>query len=138
MAEPSFTPYEKTHRLRSLLLVVTIVGKGQGQSVVTLANKYESNISFVVGGRGTAPNNFYAILGHATLKKDVVFSIIKEMSYDGFAEELNARFHVSEMAKGVSFCIKLDSVAGVSVYKMLSNTRYFEKSKKQKKGRDPR
>ena len=134
MAEENrgFTPYEKTHRLRSLLLVVTIVGKGQADAIVALANKYESNLNFIAGGKGTAPNNFYAILGSASLKKDVVFSIMKELSFEGYAKELSARFKVSEMARGVAFTIPLDSVAGVSVYKMLSNMRYFEKPIKEK------
>lgn len=127
----NYVPYEKTHRLRSLLLVVTIVGKGQGDAIVALANKYESNISFSVRGKGTAPNNFYAILGSGSLKKDVIFSVMKELTYEGFAKELKARFAVSPMAKGISFCVKLDSVAGVSVYKMLSNSRYFEKASKK-------
>lgn len=126
-------PYEKTHRLKSLLLVVTVVGKGQGDAIVSLANKYECNFSFACRGRGTAPNNFYAILGGGSLKKDVVFSILKEINYEGFEKELKARFAVSAMAKGISYCIRMDSVAGVSVYKMLSNTRYFEKANKHMK-----
>ena len=125
-----FTPYEKTHRLKSLLLVVTIVGQGQGEAIISIANKYECNLSFLTRGKGTAPNNFYALLGSGSLKKEVVFSVIKEATYEGFAKELEARFAISEMAKGISFCIPIDSVAGVSVYKMLSNTRYFEKAKK--------
>lgn len=133
MAEDNkeFTPYEKTHRLKVLVAVVTIVGKGQGEAIASLATKYESNISFMVGGKGTAPNNLYAILGSSgSLKKDVVLSVMKEQAYDSFRKELDARFKVSRMAKGVSFCVPLDAVAGVSVYKMLSNTRYFEKAKK--------
>ncbi len=126
-------PYEKTHRLKSLLLVVTVVGRGQGDAIVSLANKYECNFSFISHGRGTAPNNFYAILGSGSLKKDVVFSIMKEINYQGFEKELKARFAVSAMAKGISYCIRMDSVAGVSVYKMLSNTRYFEKASKHMK-----
>ena len=135
MAEDSkqHLPYEKTHRLKSLLLVVTIVGQGQGDAIVSLANKYESNFSFTSRGRGTAPNNFYELLGRGSLKKDVVFSIMKEINYEGFEKELKARFAVSQMAKGISYCIRLDSVAGVSVYKMLSNTRYFEKANKHMK-----
>lgn len=132
MAEnKDFTPYEKTHRLKSLVAVVTIVGKGQGEAIASLAAKYESNISFTVGGKGTAPNNLYALLGSSgSLKKDVVLSVMKEQSYDGFKQEIAARFKVSSMAKGISFCVPLDAVAGVSIYKMLSNTRYFEKAKK--------
>ena len=133
--QQTFTPYEKTHRLRSLLLVVTIVGKGQADAILSLATKYESNLNFVETGKGTAPNNLYAILGSAPLKKDVIFSVMKETSFEGYAKELEARFKVSAMAKGVCFCIKLDAVAGVSVYKMLSNTRYFEKPNKKMKGR---
>ena len=126
-----FTPYEKTHRLKSLLLVVTIVGQGQGDAIVALATKYEANISFTTRGKGTAPNNLYAILGSSgSLRKEVVFSVMKQQTYEGFEKELKARFAVSKMAKGVSFCVPIDAIAGVSVYKMLSNTRYFEKAKK--------
>lgn len=134
--QPTFTPYDKTHSISPLLLAVTIVGKGQGDAIIALANKYECNFCFLSRGKGTAPNNFYAILGNSSLKKDVVFSIIKKSAFEGFSKELAARFAISPIAKGICFTIPMDAIAGVSVYKMLSNMRQFEKpNSKRKRGK---
>ena len=68
-------------------------------------------------------------------KKDVVFSLIREDRWPKYKEAISERFSVSKMAKGISYAIPLDSVAGVSIYKMLTNTRLFEKPTSAAKGK---
>ena len=133
MSNEAFTPFDQSHRLQKLLLVITVVGRGQGDAIIALANQCESNFSFLAQGKGTAPNAFYSILGNSSLKKDVVFSIVKQSRYERFAEALQERFSVSKMAKGISFTIEMSSVAGVSIYKYLSNTRLIEKPIRKRK-----
>ena len=122
-----FTPYEKTHRLRHLLLVFTIVGNGQGKAIVDLNIEHEAAIAINTGGNGTAPSNIYSVFGVGELKKDVIISILRADRWPSYKQRLEERFAVSKLAKGLSFSIPLDAVAGISIYKMLTNTRLFEK-----------
>ncbi len=124
-SKPAST-YEKTHRLRPLLFVTTIVPNGQAQAIVELNNKNEAAICLISIGKGTMPPEFRTVL-MPTEKRDVVFSIMREDCWPRYKEQLSGRFSISKLSKGIAYCIPIDSVAGVSIYKMLSNTRLFEK-----------
>jgi len=128
-----FVPYDQTHRLRPLLLVTTVVSEGQANAVVQICNDNEAALCCICHGKGTATDQ----TNLHTTKKEVVFSIVRSEKWPSFKAQLEQRFSVSKMAKGISYAIPLSSVAGVSIYKMLSNTRLFEKptSLNGKKGR---
>ncbi len=124
-------PYDQSHRLSPLLMVVTVVNAGQGEAIANIYKKQEAYAAYFLNGKGTAPNKVYAIMGSAgALKKDVIIAVIKTDRWADLRKAIDARFAVSKLAKGVSFTVPLDAVAGVSIYKMLSNTRYFEKAQK--------
>lgn len=124
-------PYDQSHRLSPLLMVVTVVNAGQGEAIANIYKKQEAYAAYFLNGKGTAPNKVYAIMGSAgALKKDVIIAVIKTDCWADLRKAIDARFAVSKLAKGVSFTVPLDAVAGVSIYKMLSNTRYFEKAQK--------
>ena len=118
-----YVPYEQTHRLRPLLFVTTIVSTGQADSIVQLNYEFDCAMCFVCRGKGTAPSE--SLL--ASSAKDVVFSILRADQWANYKTKLEGRFSISKMAKGIAYATPLDSVAGVSIYKMLSNTRLFEK-----------
>ena len=139
--ENSFVPYERTHRLHRLLLVVTVVNQGQGQAVINLIHKAEGNVCLVCLGYGTATKEFISSsTAKAEFKKDVVISILREDCWPKYKAEIAERFRVSKMSKGIAYCSPIDSVAGVSIYKMLANLRVFEKpigkAKKKRKEKD--
>lgn len=117
-----YVPYEETHRLRPLLFVTTIVNDEQSEAIVNLNREQESSLCMVCKGKGTAP-----VEKIVSIRKEVVFSILRADRWPAYKEKLNARFNVSKVAKGIAFAVPLDAVAGVSIYKMLSNTRIFEK-----------
>ena len=125
--EEKFVPYEKTHKLRHLLFVFTIVGSGQGKAIVDLNVEHEAAIAINCGGKGTAPSNIYSVFGVGELKKDVIISVMRADKWPSYKQKLSERFAVSKLAKGLAFNIPIDSVAGISIYKMLTNTRLFEK-----------
>lgn len=127
-----YVPYESNHRLRKLLLVMTIVNHGQGQAISSLCLDNEAYFAIVEYGKGTAPNEFYAF-SSAIPKKEVVIAVLREDKWPVYKSQLKERFSVSEMAKGMAFAIPIDAVSGVSIYKMLSNTRVFEKPVHQNK-----
>lgn len=133
----SFVPYEQTHKLRPLLFVTTIMPEGQSDYAVELNYECEAALCFVCRGQGTAPADMLSALSIGITKKDVVFSILRLDCWEKYKAAISKRFAVSRMAKGIAYSIPLDSVAGVSIYKMLSNTRLFEKpiSASGKKGK---
>ncbi|MDY6391646.1 MAG: hypothetical protein SPL80_02270 [Bacilli bacterium] len=118
----NFVPYEETHRLRPLLFVTTIVGEGQSDAIVNLNREQECSLCLVLRGKGTAPVEIVN-----SVKKEIVFSILRADRWPAYKLKLSQRFNVSKVAKGIAFSTPLDAVAGVSIYKMLSNTRLFEK-----------
>ena len=136
MAEESknFTPYDKTHRIRRLFLVTTIVPDGQENAIIELNQIHEAAICFTCYGKGTSERSMSSIF-NISPKRDIVFSIIREDQWISYKIELEKRFSVSRLSKGVAFASPLDAVAGVSIYKMLSNTRNIEKPILTKKRR---
>ena len=130
-----FVPYESTHRLRPLYFVTTVVNENQSEYIVNLNREEEAAVCFVCHGKGTAPKEALQLLRQAT-KKEVVFSVLRADRWPSYKEKLDQRFSVSKMAKGIAYAVPMDSIAGVSIYKMLSNTRLFEKPVPvKKKGR---
>lgn len=117
--------YEQTHRLRPLLFVTTIVSEGQSAAIVDLNTKCESALVCVCFGKGTAPAEIVAHWPSTT--KEVVFSVLRADKWAEYKAQLSQRFSISRLSKGIAYAIPLDAVGGVSIYKMLSNTRLFEK-----------
>ncbi len=118
--------YESTHRLRKLLLVTTIVPAGQAQAIVELNNQNEAAMCMISIGKGTVPPELKAVI-MATEKRDVIFSILREDCWAHYKERLEGRFKISKAYKGIAWAVPIDAVSTVSMYKMLSNTRLFEK-----------
>lgn len=134
--ENKFTPYDSTHRLRRLLLVVTIVNQGQSEAIIALNQRCEGTVCFNCSGYGTATKDLVPTYAKGEYKKDVILSVLREDCWPRYKNELQQRFSISKMAKGIAYCSPIDSVAGVSIYKMLANLRVFERPmKKQKKER---
>lgn len=136
--EKSFVPYDQTHRLRQLLFVTTIVSAGQEEYITQLNTANEAALCCMCYGKGTVSAELASILA-LPLKKSVVFSVLRADRWPSYRDALTERFSISKMSKGIAYAIPLDSVAGISIYKMLSNTRMFEKPTKltaKKKGRE--
>lgn len=117
-------PYEKTHDLAQLGLVITVVREGMGSGVVAMANKYEAAASFLCSGLGTSTSDFYDVLGFGEEKKNVIFTILRLSKWREFREELSTRLNTSRVTKGISAIIKIGALGGISTYKFLSNQRF--------------
>lgn len=133
-APKNYVPYEASHRLRKLLLVTVVVSDGQADSILEIVKRNEAALCWACRGQGTAPKDL--LLSNNVTKKDVVFAVVREDCWPELKHTLEERFSLSKIAKGIAYAIPLSSVAGVSIYKMLSNTRLFEKpiNPKEKKG----
>lgn len=123
----SFTPFDKENVVRPLKLFISIVPYGQGDGLVKLAEQAGATFSYITNGEGTGRNYLPGLLSVSDIKKQVVFTIIKEDNAKEFVEILEQRFSTSKAAKGISLSVKLTSVVGVSVYRILSNTRKVKK-----------
>jgi nitrogen regulatory protein PII len=123
MSEKENLPYEESHKLSRLGLVMAIVNDGQAASIVSILNNAGSSASFISYGKGTAKNDLYDVLGFAEEKKQCILSILTEDSWAKAKGELNKRFEVSSYSKGIAFYSYLTSVANVSTYRYLGNVR---------------
>jgi nitrogen regulatory protein PII len=122
-ADVSSEPYEKTHKLEKLFFFTAIVPDEQAGAVVKDLEAEDAALAVLTHGKGTASQDFYGVFGLGEDKKQIVFSIIKESTWKKTKPVLAQRFRVSEFTKGIAFIVYLDSLCGVSVYKMLTNNR---------------
>lgn len=115
--------YDKEFKVEKVKLFVIIVGRNQSDYYLNEFKKTEIACSFVVYGGGTATKDIYEVLGIGETKKDIIFALVKESDIDKLKEIINYRFKASKAAKGIAFSIPLDSMAGVLMYRYLTNTK---------------
>lgn len=121
--EKNHLPYESTHALDPLYFLVAIIPNGQASAIVDLVIKAEAAACFVCHGKGTATRDIYEVLGMGESHKQIVLSLIKETNWTKLRAAFVTRFAISDWSKGVAYVIKIDSLCGVSAYKMLTNNR---------------
>lgn len=122
-------PYDASHRIYPLQMLMVVVGAGQASGVVRLLNENEAYMCCVCMGRGTSQGDVYDVFGIGDLKKDIIFSVIKEDRWPVIKKTLGERFKVSWASRGIAAITPLEALAGVSIYKMLGNVRYDEVKK---------
>ena len=115
--------YDKDYEIAKLKIMVIIIDRGQGDFFVREFEKKKVAASFKVFGTGTATKEIYEILGIGETKKDIVLSLVKESDIEELKKIVSTRFYANKKYKGISFCVDIDSVAGVLVYKYLANIR---------------
>lgn len=115
--------YDQDFDIKKLKLMVIIVNRGQGDYFVKAFSKKLVGATFNVYGTGTATKEIYDILGFGETKKDIVLAIVKLDDLEKIKTIVSERFSAKKIYKGISFCMEIDSVAGVLLYKYLTNTR---------------
>ncbi len=126
----SFVPFEKENEVKPLKLFITVVPFGQANAIVKLIEQFRSTYSYVTTGEGTGRNFMPGLLSVSDSKKQIVFSFVREDRAKEVADALAERFSTSKAANGVSMSVKLTSIAGVSVYRFLTNIRKVKKVSK--------
>lgn len=117
------TAYEKTHKIEQLVLFIVIVPHGQGVSIKKIFDSYDTSACFFISGEGTASSEKIEMMGLPSNKKQIIMAITREDKSQVIKEKLQNRFNVSRASAGIALTTKLTSIAGVSLYKFLSNTR---------------
>ncbi|MFA6755393.1 MAG: hypothetical protein WCR97_02640 [Bacilli bacterium] len=119
----TLTPYDKTYKVQPIKLMIIIVDRYQGDYYVEEFKKLGVSYLFITYGRGTVPSDLRHILSIDEDKKDIVFAFVKEDLMKDCLKVINERFNVSKVAKGISFSVPIDSMAGVLMYKFLTDTK---------------
>ena len=128
--KPAFIPFEEENVLRPLKLFFIIVPFGQANAIISRLNEFDIACSFVFNGEGNA-NYFAQTKGlMVDLKKQIILTLIREDKVEFIKRKLDERFSVSRASKGFAFSVRLTSIAGVSIYKFLTNTRKVTKVSK--------
>lgn len=115
-------PFEAKNDIKKLSIFVTIVNANLANPIVKIFQNAGVSAQFVQRGQGTATKQIRDILGIEDNSKDIVFSIIKQETIPEVMPELEAFFAASKKNKGIGFSIPMTSIAGVTVYKFLTNT----------------
>lgn len=111
-----------TFERKNLSLLTVICNHGFSDVYIEFLQSLEVNLQLTILGNGTVTDEIKNILGFNEIKKDVVFAIIKNERLDEAFNYIETRFKLSPKHRGIAFSIKLNSLVGVSVYKILSNT----------------
>lgn len=123
----AFVPFDKANIIRPLKLFISVVPYGQGQGIVKLMEELGSTYSYIATGEGTGKNYLPGLLSANDVKKQIVFTFVRVDKSKEVCEVLENRFSAAKAANGIALSIKLTSVAGVSVYRFLSNIRKVQK-----------
>lgn len=116
------TPFEKNNDIQKLCVYITIVGPGLADTITRIFKNYGSSAQFIQRGEGTATKQIREIFGIEDTSKDIIASIVKQSSIADIKVELEAFFAANKKNKGIGFSIPMTSIAGVTVYKFLTNT----------------
>ena len=125
----TFPLFEEENVVSPLKIFISIVPYGQGDALIKILEHTGVTFNFITSGEGTGKNYLTGLLSGADIKKQIIFSLVREDKTDIVIDALRTRFSTSKVANGISLSVKLTSVAGVSVYRFLTNTRKVKKVK---------
>lgn len=109
------TPWGGTmhpNQLRHVRLLITIVDRGKGQTVVDLLTRDRVLFHRIALGRGTAKTEILNLLGLGETAKDVVFSVLHEFKAHRAMHRLRNTLQFDNPGHGISFSIRIGSIGG--------------------------
>ncbi len=125
-------PFEQKTSIIPLHLMVVVVDHHQGNFFLEGFSELGVSLSLQLLGKGTAPEEIYAMLS-TNVKKDIILAVIREPDLEMISNFVQTRFSVSKKAKGIAFTTKVNSLVGVLIYKFLTNSREFNLKVENKK-----
>ena len=115
-------PYDKSHKIVNLYMVITIVNQGMGEAVMYLIEKHQVSGQFIQKGESTASKQILDLLSVENNSKEVIYSFVKEAKLDEMMNDLDKFLKSSKRVQGIAFSIKLDTIAGRTAYHFLTQT----------------
>lgn len=128
--KPDFTPFEKENVLRPLKLFLIVVPFGQANAIINRLNEFDIACSFVFNGEGSAKYLADDLRSISDSRKQIILTLVREDKVEFVKRKLDERFSISRASRGFACSIKVTSIAGVSIYKFLTNTRKVTKVSK--------
>lgn len=96
-------------------LIVTIVRKGWGSTVLEAAVKAGARGSTVLGGRGAGINEQEKIFGLSIEpEKEIVLTLIPAARADAVLQAIVEAAELNEVGHGIAFVLPVDRVVGVA------------------------
>lgn len=114
-------PYDRRKKPSPISAIITIVNRNQGNYFVNQFQEAGASLSMVLFGYSMPPQEIVNVLGVNETRKDIVLSIGRQSDIPKMKEIAMKRFIVSKESKGVLFATPLNGVAGIAVYKYLSD-----------------
>lgn len=100
--------------MRNPTLIVTIVRKGWGQSVLEAAVKAGATGGTVLFGRGIGVNEKDTIFGiPIEPEKEIVLTLVQEDEAEGILEEIVRAVELNEPGRGLAFTVPVGKVVGM-------------------------
>lgn len=124
-----FVPFEKENVIHPIKMFLSIVPFGQADAIVKMLEEIGVSCNFITVGEGTGRSFVPGLISIADSKKQIIMSFVKEDKASEVCKVLKTRFNTSKASRGISLSVKLTSVAGVSIYRFLTNTRKVKKVK---------
>ena len=114
-------PFDKREKISSLSMVVTIVNRDQSNYYISAYQEAGASMSLVLYSYSMPPQEYRAILGADSTKKDMLLTVCREDQVKTLLGIAKKRFMISDAAKGIAFACPIDAVGGISVYKFLAD-----------------
>ena len=96
-------------------LIVSIVRKGWGSTVLEAAVKAGARGSTVLIGRGAGINEHEKIFGVSIEpEKEIVFTLVRADHADHILEEIVRAAELNHVGRGIAFVLPVDKVTGVA------------------------
>lgn len=118
--EISTKKFEDREELSSIVLLVTIINRGQSLYFEESYKKLGATLSLTLYGYSLPPEQYRSILGVDT-KKEIILTFTKGDNIKSLLECAKNRFAISRAAKGIAFTINVNSISGIAAYKYLIN-----------------
>lgn len=115
--------YDQTHKLEEIGLFIGVVNKGLNTTLSDILTNENVAFEFTSHGKGTANKELYEIMGMSDNEKQIIFSLIPYKVWNSVKSRLKEMFTISNFTKGLGIIVKIDSICGVSLYRMVTNKK---------------
>ncbi len=101
-------------------LLVSIVNRGDDETLTEILNDFSVALTFSCMGMGTARSAVLRYLGIGTSEKAVMFSLIPESDEEAILNEIRTKMSLYLVGRGISFTVPLSAVSEIVANGILS------------------
>jgi len=115
----------KTQRKEATEMIVAIINRGYADFVVDASRDAGASGATVLYGRGVYANKENILLNGVKIQgeKEIVLIVVKKSIRKKVMQEISDRTHLQEKGNGISFCIPVNNIMGLTNFE----TKSFKK-----------